>query len=313
MPDSLVSSHVYEIIKTIYSTTAPSTTETTRISVIQSTLGQLRLANIATLDAISTHFNRLIELTSADEQYVAALATMLAPAVLRPKQETTLTMNEKYAYRLVRDLLANKDAIFGELKRASSITNNPQAGSSERDRARIRAISTDESNRREKMEERNRAIANRSRASSPAPGPRGPGHRRDRSVGGPETRFPIHASPTTERRPHATRQSLEVPGSADSSPVVETPKTATPGATATTNGASDEATTVRGSAEVGNRDSVGRGAARFSRPTPTVNLAKQSLVSKRDSQGSLKDGTAGTPTTATGPMGVELTDRPMDD
>ncbi|EOD48023.1 putative and fes cip4 domain protein [Neofusicoccum parvum UCRNP2] len=118
LPDSLVSSHVYEIVKTIYSTTAPSTSEEARLSVIQSTLGQLRLANIATLDAITTHFVRLIELTSADENFNATLATALAPCILRPRQENSLTMNERYAYRLIRDLFAHKDAIFGELKRA---------------------------------------------------------------------------------------------------------------------------------------------------------------------------------------------------
>ncbi|KAF2499398.1 Rho-GTPase-activating protein 8 [Lophium mytilinum] len=218
LPDSLVSSHVYEIIKTIYSTTATDASEETRISVIQSTLGQLRLANIATLDAITTHFTRLIELTSADEQYIAALAQTLAPCILRPRQESSLTMNERYAYRLIRDLFAHKDAIFGELKRASTLTHSSSGAN------RPRAISTDESNRRAHMEERQRAIAaNRSRAASPAPSPRS--HRRDRSSGGPETRFPVAtstASPTERRGTGgAARNSLEVPGGADATPVVD--------------------------------------------------------------------------------------------
>ncbi len=62
LPDSLVSNQVYEIIKTIYSSPDSSVSSDTRISVLQSTLGQLRLANIATLDALTTHFTRLIEL-----------------------------------------------------------------------------------------------------------------------------------------------------------------------------------------------------------------------------------------------------------
>jgi hypothetical protein len=164
------------------------------------------------------HFTRLIDLTSADEGYVASLAASLAPCVLRPRTETSLTLEERHASRLVRDLFAHKDGIFSELKRMSTLSHSTSVGGS-----RPRAVSTDESNRKVLMEERNRALlekasASRSRATSPAPGPRG--HRRDRSSGGPETRFPIQTSPTTER--HRTsligiegrlkRSSLDVPG-----------------------------------------------------------------------------------------------------
>lgn len=212
LPDSLVSSQVYEIIKTIY--TNPTTTTTsdpsTRISVLQNTLGQLRLANIATLDAITTHFTRLIELTSADEEFIVALANNLAPCILRPRNDTPLTMHERHSYRLIRDLFAHKEAIFGELKRASALSHSPSGGKVAREN-RLRGISTDESHRRENMEARNKAIASRSRNSSPAP--HANGHRRDRSTDGRErTRFPISTSPTNERKP--VRSSLEVPGSA---------------------------------------------------------------------------------------------------
>ncbi len=202
--------------------------EETRVSVLQSTLGQLRLANIATLDGICTHFTRLIELTSADEAYVTALANALAPCVLRPRQESSLTMNERYSYRLVRDLFAHKDAIFGELKRASTLTHSSSGAQ------RPRAISTDESNRRANMEERQRAItAQRSpRAPSPGPGHRSAGggsHRRDRS----QTRFPVNTgSPTVERKSTTNRGSLEVPGLESPPPEANT----TP-----TNGASEAA------------------------------------------------------------------------
>src|SRR2546421_893326 len=194
--DSLVSSHVYEIIKTIYSTPASESTDSARISVIQNTLGQLRLANIATLDALTTHFTRLIELTSADESYVSSLAQALAPCILRPRVENSLTMGDRHAYRLIRDLFSHKEAIFGELKRASTLSHS---GSGSAAGSHTRAISTDESNRREKEEKRRAAVANRARATSPAPpSPNMRGHRRDRSSGGPETRFPIAtASPTT--------------------------------------------------------------------------------------------------------------------
>lgn len=251
------------------------------MSVLQSTLGQLRLANIATLDAICTHFTRLIELTSADEAYVTALANALAPCILRPRQESSLTMNERYSYRLVRDLFAHKDAIFGELKRASTLTHSASGAQ------RPRAISTDESNRRANMEERQRAIASQRspRATSPAPGPRGPGsHRRDRS----QTRFPVNtSSPTENRRSNGNRGSLEVPGSDDSS--------AGDASAATTNGTTDGA------------------PAPVEHPAPSdtrVPFSRKHAGSltrgNRDSTGSLRS-------VDTAPRGVTLEDKPMDD
>ena len=182
-----------------------------RISVLQNTLGQLRLANIATLDAITTHFTRLIDLTSADEPYISSLANNLAPCILRPRTDTSLTMHERHSYRLVRDLFDHKEPIFGELKRASTLSHTPSGGANSA-AARIRAISTDESNRRANMEARNRAIASKSRNSSPAPPVNGRGHRRDKSVDPPATRFPIQTGPIEQRKVVA-RASLEVPGS----------------------------------------------------------------------------------------------------
>lgn len=270
-------------MKTIYSTTATDVSEETRVSVLQSTLGQLRLANIATLDAICTHFTRLIELTSADETYVTALANALAPCILRPKQESSLTMNERFSYRLVRDLFAHKDSIFGELKRASTLTHSASGAQ------RPRAISTDESNRRANMEERQRAIASQRspRATSPAPGSRVAGsHRRDRS----QTRFPVNtSSPTETRRNNGNRGSLEVPGSEDSSTA--------DGASETTNGTA-EATTVPAAVEH---------PAPSSTRVPFPRKHAGSLTrGNRDSTGSLRSEDLA-------PRGVTLEDKPMDD
>ncbi|KAL7954207.1 hypothetical protein V8C34DRAFT_294972 [Trichoderma compactum] len=285
LPDSLVSSHVYEIVRTIYTTPATDSSETSRIAVLQQTLSQLRLTNIATLDACMNHFTRLIDLTSADEEYVAALASSLAPCVLRPRTETSLTMEEKHASRLVRDLFANKDAIFSELKRMSTVSHSISVP------GRPRAISTDESNRKALMEERNKALlekkihhAPRSRATSPAPGPRG--HRRERSSGGPETRFPIQTSPTTSSDRHRSslgslnaikRSSLEVPAPDGS--------TSPPDAT---NG-SPLKSEVEPEPVLEKRDSLGRGAA-----------AK------------FGGGDPATPPRETSPRGVTLEDRPME-
>lgn len=185
-------------------------------------------------------------------------------------------MNERYSYRLIRDLFAHKDAIFGELKRASTLTHSSSGAQ------RPRAISTDESNRRANYEERNRAIAaQRSpRASSPARGgPSNGSHRRDRS----QTRFPVNTTSPTERRgTGGNRGSLEVPGSLDNSPIVD---------------------------DKGPNGSVDahEHPAPSSTRVPLPRKAAGSLArGNRDSVGSLRgdDGA---------PRGVQLEDKPMDD
>ncbi|KAI1818048.1 hypothetical protein GGS20DRAFT_529576 [Poronia punctata] len=296
LPDSLVSSHVYEIIRTIYNTPAAENTDEARVAVLQQTLSQLRLTNIATLDAFMNHFTRLIDLTSADEEYVQNLATILAPCILRPKTETSLTMEEKHASRLIRDLFAHKSAIFGELKRMSSLSHSGSVTS------RPRAISTDESNRRAHMEERQRALLEkagpRGRGTSPAPSPRG--HRRDRSTGGPETRFPI-ASPTSSNERHRSslggslkRQSLEVPDGAGLPP------------TEVNGGANGDSPKHDGDGPLSKRDSLNRSGARF----VGGRRVTQGSTPSTPKNGSIDAGPTGT---LTPDRGVTLVDAPMHD
>ncbi|KAK6952271.1 hypothetical protein Daesc_006806 [Daldinia eschscholtzii] len=301
LPDSLVSSHVYEIIRTIYQTPASETTDEGRIAVLQQTLSQLRLTNIATLDACMNHFTRLIDLTSADEQYIHDLATSLAPCILRPRTETSLTMEEKHAYRLVRDLFAHKDAIFSELKRMSSLTHSGSVNNN-----RPRAISTDESNRRAHMEERQRALLEkagpRGRATSPAPGPR---HRRDKSAGGPETRFPI-ASPIAANERH--RSSLGSLGTVKRSSL-EVPDGTAPPPAEVNGGANGDSPKTDSEHIVSKRDSLSRSSARFvggRRVTTSSVTGSGSTPSTPVSKAT----DSGTPIHD---RGVQLVDAPMDD
>lgn len=320
MADSLVSSHVYEIVRTIYSNPGPETSDDAhRVSVLQQTLSQLRLTNIATLDACMNHLTRLIDLTSADDEWINTLATTLAPCIIRPRIETSLTLEERHAYRLLRDLFTHKTAIFSELKRMSTQSmSNPAMAVKEAPRPR--AISTNESNRRQFQEERQRLLlekagGSRSRATSPAPGPRtsGGSHRRDRSVG----RFPVAAHGTvtspTEGKDRGRmsmgpvlgikRSSLEVPGE----PPVLTP---TESVTTTHSGDSttaDSPTSTRSRSE-------------------TIKSNDSSLVEKRNSLGRSNRQSMGlgrripvnpTPVAdaahADEHRGVTLEDKPMDD
>lgn len=309
--DSLVSSQVYEIVRTIYTTTSDASDEG-RVKVLQNTLGQLRLNNIATLDAIITHFTRLIDLTSADDAYITALTQNLAPCILRPRVESNLTMDERHNYRLLRDLFDHKEEIFGELKRQASSLGSISGG------PRPRAISSDESNRRANMEARNRAIADRSRANSPAPGYR---HRRDRSIGGPETtRFPVNvSSPTTERR--GARQSLEVPGSMDTISTTELHHrlNETLGNNVTTNGSGTNASSSVAQEDsrpstpsaivVGKSNSLSRSSGRYSRIAGLNRDSSGNVVPDSASE-VLKETVEQAPPR---PVGVTLEDKPMDD
>lgn len=307
MADSLVSSHKYEIIKTVYTTHGAEGEEKQRLAVIQNTLGSLPLTNIATLDAITTHFTRLIELTSADEAYVTALSQSLSSSILRPRVESSLTQHERHAYRLVRDLFAHKEQIFGELKRASTLNSG-----------RARAVSTDESQRRAFVEARNRAVigAARSRPSSPAPSSR---HRREVSTDG-GNRFPIQTSPTSGS-PRSSRyrpSSLEVPGGASSldrdqklDSEVETPRISGE-PEPFTHHESEESTPATPTAGLEKSNSLtrksqaGGGSTRF--PRKGANLVRSAAGGpKRDSLsmgGSFEEER---------PAGVSLTDRPYDD
>ena len=254
-----------------------------------------------------------------------------------------MTMEERFSYRLVRDLFAHKEAIFSELKRASSLTHSGTVTA-----PRPRAISSDESNRKANMEARSRAIiaagAPRSRATSPQPSPAGRGHRRDRSSGGPETRFPI-ASPPMEHTRHArasttstVAHSLEVPdtpplktvelanGAAASPPkaVSNGPKERSITSATYIPGMDDEmghhvahsvahpvAHPVAEDVGVEKKNSLSRSAAplnsRFSGRKP-VGVGRVSQdTTKRDSVGSLHG------SDDSSRVGVSLTDKPMDD
>lgn len=239
-------------------------------------------------------------------------------------------MHEKHSYRLIRDLFAHKEAIFGELKRASTLSHTPSGGNAS-NAARVRAISTDESNRRANMEARNRAIASKSRNSSPAPHGNARSHRRDRSSDPPTTRFPIQTNQTSptagEQRRVAIRASLEVP-SETSSPQAErtTNHNSLPNSSKTipehTSTVSEDTPPSAGHIISTNTSSI------TSAPSDEANGVSNTFAEKRDSlgrasrfpprktggQGSLANLNRSSLGSETGERhGVQLSDKPMDD
>jgi hypothetical protein len=82
--DPLVSFTVYDIVKSIYSSNNNLEDIRNRTSAIQNTLSQLRVTNIATLDALTQHFGRLIDTTKADDEWITELAQNISYCILPP-------------------------------------------------------------------------------------------------------------------------------------------------------------------------------------------------------------------------------------
>ncbi|ORY87547.1 hypothetical protein BCR37DRAFT_401536 [Protomyces lactucae-debilis] len=158
LPDSLISCTLYDTLKAIYAAHGTEEETENRVTALSNALQQLRISNIATLDALMTHLARLTQLTNADEEYKQALSTHFGIALHRPRQESALAAQDKHRHRLLLDLLAHKQDIFSQLKRAT--TSRPRSA-------------TDEKERRTRMEERNKAISASasSHGSSLAPPP----------------------------------------------------------------------------------------------------------------------------------------------
>jgi len=179
------------------------------------------------------------------------------------------------------------------------------------------------------MEARNKAIASKSRNSSPAPPANGRTHRRDRSSDPPTTRFPIHTNSASigEAPPRrgAVRVSLEVPSDEGSSPQVEKQtkqnsishmisnlnNTSKP-LSETISQPSDSSNDANHKTTEGNdgstfaekRESLGRSSRFPPRKQGTLGSLGAGNVNGLDSEHVVEDGER---------HGVQLSDKPMDD
>ncbi|KAK9473044.1 uncharacterized protein V1510DRAFT_393521 [Dipodascopsis tothii] len=129
--ESVVDPKVYEILKAYYASRGPAGPRDgpaeAVVHPLANILGQLPICNIATLDAICSHFTRLLWLTSAPDAFKGRLAQELARLVLRPRVENVMTMEDRHGARLVLDLLEFKDEIFSTLKSAGFHTERQRA------------------------------------------------------------------------------------------------------------------------------------------------------------------------------------------
>lgn len=170
LPDSIVSSTVYDIIKTTYAkTTQPAVLMdeqaaledqrlklNQRIERIVGLLSHLPQVNIDGLQTLITHFAEITGLPEHGSvtdipESVKDLARAMAPYILKPRVTTALTMTDKHPVLFLQDLVVHREQIFSEVQRRMSLAQEA--------RTRSRSASSSEANRRFQIEARNREIA----------------------------------------------------------------------------------------------------------------------------------------------------------
>lgn len=149
LPDSIVTSTVYDIIKATYATNQTSET-TARVDRLVGLITHMPRVNLAALQILLAHLAEICGLpeTGSVEEVPEALVTLsraLAPYILRPRTTTSLTMTDRHPRLFLQDLIVHRVHIFEEL------ATRLNAGS------RTTPMSK-HANRRSQIEARNRAI-----------------------------------------------------------------------------------------------------------------------------------------------------------
>lgn len=133
LPAPLISNEIYDVLKALYAQYPPSPAKTEeqeqidvqRVNGIANTLQTLSKCQIATLDAISTHFSRLIKIlrmSSSDsgpalaEEFVQSISQEFANCIVQVK----LPDGNEIGYKIFSDLLEFKKPLFRDIRRQNS-------------------------------------------------------------------------------------------------------------------------------------------------------------------------------------------------
>lgn len=176
LPDSIVSSTVYDVIKTTYAVKPNAGVVVNmdekaqledkamklnqRVERLVGLLSHLPKVNIDVLHSLTTHFAEICDLpeSSSDSPVVGEipesvqdLVRALSSYILRPRTTTALSMTDKHPLLFLQDLIMNREAIFTQIQRKLSAAQEA--------RTRSRSASSSEANRRFQIEARNRELA----------------------------------------------------------------------------------------------------------------------------------------------------------
>lgn len=132
LPDSLVPNQVYDLIKSIYNQFGSDDDEKSRINGITNVFKELNRPNIATLNALSTHFQRLISILKEGNKdnetiwksFQNGISQELSNCIIRPRNSNNVNINDRFTFRFLNDLLNNKTEIFKELRNNLNNSNN---------------------------------------------------------------------------------------------------------------------------------------------------------------------------------------------
>lgn len=135
LPYAVINSMLYEPIKQVYLECPNDEDLSTRIGYINTIFGQMRVPQIAVLDALTKHLARLMEIAKPGQEYRDKLASELAPCLFRPPKQTAVTLSDRHPQRLIHDLIEHRKAIITELKRKNSGNSTSRVSS-------MRSVST---------------------------------------------------------------------------------------------------------------------------------------------------------------------------
>lgn len=121
LPTSVIPYSYYDSIKMIYTESGSDTDLPTRLRQIQGTLGQVRSSHITVLDALTKHLDRILSAIDPSSKSRELLFAELAPCILRPRVQTSITLSDRHPQRLIKDLLEHRKEIFTEVRRLFSI------------------------------------------------------------------------------------------------------------------------------------------------------------------------------------------------
>lgn len=134
LPDSVVPNALYDLIKSIYNQYGGESETQERITGLTNVLKNLDRSNLSSLNAICTHFTRLIKIIQENKNETESnnLATTFqndisqefSNCILRPRYQNNLSLSDKHNFRFFHDLLANKTEIFKNLKPTGSLRKN---------------------------------------------------------------------------------------------------------------------------------------------------------------------------------------------
>lgn len=132
LPKPLITDDSYDILKVLYRELPPTKedndTETQRIHGLITALSTLPKPNMVTLDVITSHFQRLVDIIqmseSPDSQEIAeklrdSISQEFANCIIHP----VLPKANELGYRVFQDLFNHRKKIFKELKRHGSVSS----------------------------------------------------------------------------------------------------------------------------------------------------------------------------------------------